>query len=91
MYLASMGSSSKIRRAPNPTTSPPRLRSGHSRRRWKRSMGPAAALLGHARGDHLRHLEALAHSALVSESHPDGANPQPNVAHAASSKPRAVR
>ena len=39
-YLASMPSSSNSRRAPKPTTSPPRSRIGQSSRRWNRSIGP---------------------------------------------------
>jgi hypothetical protein len=39
-YFASIGSSEKIRRAPNPTTSPPRSFSGQSSLRRNLSIGP---------------------------------------------------
>ena len=44
MYLPSL-SSSKSLRAPNPMTLPAKSLMGHSRRRWKRSIGPRLPIL----------------------------------------------
>ena len=57
-YLASILSSSYSRRAPNPTTSPPRSRIGHSSRRWNRSMAPRWPSLLSPRPDELVQREA---------------------------------
>ena len=86
-----MRSSSKSRRAPNPTTSPPRSRIGHSSRRWNRSRCPRWPGTDRPAFSSSSRVKPCASRCLVSFSQPAGANPQPNDSAAAWSNPRSAR
>ena len=78
-YLASIWSSSKIRRAPKPTISPLAVRIGHSSLRWNRSIGPRLPSRDSPAASSSLNSKPLRIRCLVNESQPDGAKPQPNL------------
>src|ERR1700689_5797572 len=76
-YLASIGSSSKSRRAPTPIPPPADDRIGHSSLGWNRSIGPRRPSRDKPAASSSLNSKPLRSKCLVSESQPDGAKPQP--------------